>query len=518
MADHEPVHELIDRHIDEIPHAVAVEWQGDRLSYRELGARAAAIARMLRAGGPVSGRPVAVRLPQGLGQVVAVLGALRAGAHVVCQGTGEVGERGRAVLAELRPAALVTEGRAADDPVARWFRDVLGGRVLDLARGGGGGRSAGAASADDHGTAHEETGHAERDDLAYVAYTSGTTGRPKGIPHTHATLSQFVTWFAAEFGIGRRARFAQWAAPGYDANLMEIFTALVAGATLCPVPDRIRINPERLVGWLAAERITHFQTVPTFARACLPALRELRDLEHLLLAGEPLTARLVRALRSALPGVRITNLYGPTESILATWGEAVDEPDATVVPVGRPIPGRQVLVVDAADRPCPPGVEGEIVIVSPHVTPGYVGRPNDPAFRPLPGHSWPTYRTGDLGRWREDGLLEFHGRRDSQIKFNGRRLELADIESALAAQRSIAECAVRAETDTGGLVTRLVAHVVPADAQATPATWRAALRQVFGATVPPMSFVIMNELPRNAGGKVDRLTLAASQPLIGSET
>lgn len=519
---------------------------GTRLSYRELGTRSAAVAHALRA---VEGRPVAVRMPRGAGQVVAVLGALRAGAYVVCLGAGDVGDRGRAMLGELGPAALV----GADDALARWFRDELGGEVVDPARLAGApaapagrdqahpakasaapagrdqARPAGASAApigrDQARPAGAPSASAGRDpahvtdasavpagrdpaDRAYVAYTSGTTGRPKGIPHTHGTLSQFVTWFAGEFGIGPGSRVAQWAMPGYDANLMEIFAALTAGATLCPVPERIRTNPERIVDWLAAERITHFQTVPSFARTCRHVLRELPDLGHLLLAGEPLTGELAGDLRALLPAVRLVNLYGPTESILATWFE-VDGPVRGAVPVGGPVPGRRVLVVDGDDGPCPAGVTGEIVILGRHVTPGYVGASakERSAFRPLAGLPLPTYRTGDRGRWREDGVLEFRGRGDSQVKFNGSRLELADLEETLAAQGSVAECAVRAEVDADGLVTRLVAYIVPRDPGAARAAWRGAVRRTFGDAMPPLVFKIFKELPRNAGGKVDRSRL-----------
>ncbi|GAA4196886.1 hypothetical protein GCM10022252_44920 [Streptosporangium oxazolinicum] len=552
---------MVEPHARERPETVAVDEGGTRLSYRELGIRSAAVARALRA---VEGRPVAVRMPRGAGQAVAVLGALRAGAYVVCLGAGDVGDRGRAMLGELGPAALV----GADDALARWFRDELGGRVVDpadlveasvvsagrgsvdlaeaLAVSTGRGSvhpaeasvvSAGRGSVDlvealavstGRGSVHPaeasavSAGRGSVDmveasaapigrgpaDRAYVAYTSGTTGRPKGIPHTHGTLSQFVTWFAGEFGIGPGARVAQWAMPGYDANLMEIFAALAAGATLCPVPERTRTSPERIVDWLAAERITHFQTVPSFARTCRHVLRELPDLGHLLLAGEPLSGELAGELRALLPAVRLVNLYGPTESILATWFE-VDGPVRGTVPIGGPVPGRRVLVVDGDDGPCPPGVTGEIVVLGPHVTPGYVGASakERSAFRPLAGLPLPTYRTGDRGRWREDGVLEFLGRGDSQVKFNGSRLELADLEETLAAQGSVAECAVRAEVDADGLVTRLVAYVVPRDPGAARAAWRGAVRRTFGDAMPPLVFKIFKELPRNAGGKVDRSRL-----------
>ncbi|MFC4057205.1 amino acid adenylation domain-containing protein [Planomonospora corallina] len=484
------VHDAVELHVRRRPEAVAVEWNGTRLSYGELAARAAGVHRALRACGRVEGRPVAVRLPRGPDQVASVLGALSAGAHVVCMGAGDVGDRGRAVLDELRPAALV----GADDDLARWFRDEAGGATL---RPGDGAPVIPPVT---------PPVPCAPEDLAYIAYTSGTTGRPKGIPHTHGTLVQFVTWFAAEFGIGPGSRVAQWALPGYDANLVEIFAALTSGATLCPVPERTRTTPERLVGWLAAERITHFQTVPSFIRTCLPGLAGLPHLGHLLLAGEVLPGELAAALRSALPGARLVNLYGPTESILATWFE-VDRRVRGTVPVGRPVPGREVLVVDEHDLPCPPGATGEIVVMGPHVTTGYVGAAagGNAAFRPLAGRH--AFRTGDRGRFREDGVLEYGGRGDSQVKVNGSRLELAEVEAVLAAQASVADCAVSAVTGADGLVSRLVAHVVPRGDGADQAAWRGALRGAYGASVPPVVFKILDELPRNVGGKVDRSRL-----------
>jgi amino acid adenylation domain-containing protein len=501
------------------PDASAVVWDGATVSYGELVAEANAITRALRRDGAVDGAAVAVRLPQGPHQIAALLGVLDAGAHLVCLGTGDAGERGRAVLADLRPVCLLAHGKAAEDELAVWFRDELGGRILDIT-----------ASVTGPGTGAGAPALAGGDGLAYVAYTSGSTGRPKGIPTTHAAFAQFVGWFAAEFRVGPGSRVAQWAAPGYDASLVETFAALSAGATLYPVPDRIRANPEKIVDWLAAERVTLFQTVPTFAREVLRAIAatnaapSLAALDHILLAGEALPGELANALRAALPAVRLVNLYGPTEAILATWHEIGGETSGTV-PIGQSIPGRQVLVLDDHDRPCPTGVTGHLVIVSPHVTPGYTGAAagERAAFEPpreaaeygiAPARS---YRTGDFGRRRWDGSLEFRGRRDLQVKFQGNRVELTDIETALAEHESIAECAVVAVPNADGLVTRLVAHVVPARDQAgralgSPKFWRAVLHARFGRSKYPVSFHTLLGLPRNLGGKVDRRRLPVPAP------
>ncbi|WP_410619980.1 non-ribosomal peptide synthetase [Amycolatopsis sp. cmx-8-4] len=495
---------LVRQVAERTPDAPALSAGGTHVSYAELGAGAARITGAL---GAVAGEPVVVRMAAGPRQVAAVLGVLDAGAHLVCLGADEMGERGRAVLADVRPARLVLDGPAEGDPLAQWYAGELSGVVVDVAALTGGGA---------------EPVPVTPADRAYVAYTSGSTGRPKGIPQSHATLAQFVTWFSGEFRIGPGARLAQWAAPGYDAALCETFAALVAGATLCPVPDRIRAHPEKLVGWLAAERITHFQTVPSFAREVLRVVTSgggvPADLGHLLLAGEALPGELAANLRAALPSVRLVNLYGPTELILATWHEITADGHG-IVPIGRSIPGRQVLVLDQADRPCPAGVPGEIVVRSPYATAGYLGTAagERAAFRPLaddagPGLSGACFRTGDRGRLRLDGTLEFLGRKDFQVKFNGIRLELGDLEAALSAHDSVAECAVVAVPGAHGLVARLVAYVVPVrgtDGVAAGAAkdWRAALRARFGKAMPPVMFRTLLGLPRNLGGKVDRSRL-----------
>ncbi|QVJ02383.1 AMP-binding protein [Nocardiopsis eucommiae] len=468
------------------PEATAMSWDGTNLTYRELARRADRVTAALLESGDVAGLPVAVRMAPGPGQVAALLGVLGAGAHLLCLGTGDTGSRGRESLSELRPVHLLQEG-GTEDALTRWYRSELGGRVVDT---------------DVLPTGVEAPERAPRPPagLAYVAYTSGTTGRPKGIPQTDAALSQFVRWFATRFGVGPGSRVAQWAAPGYDAALVEVFAALTSGATLCPVPERTRTHPARLAAWLATERITLFQTVPSFAReltrvVARPGAGGIPELRHLLMAGETLPGELVADLQAALPATRLVNLYGPTESILATFHE-ISGPVRGHVPIGAPVPGRRILVVDEQDRRCPTGVTGHLVIHSPFVTPGRVGDGGGdaPEFRPLAGHGEALsgegryYRTGDLARVRWDGLLEFRGRGDSQIKFFGTRVELTEIETALSADASVSECAAVALPEADGLAGRLIVFVVPAPGspeEGGPRSWLALLRRRFGASMPP---------------------------------
>lgn len=509
-----PVHDVVAELARRSPGAPAVAWSSS-VTYRELWQRAGAAAAALRelAGADrLDGVAVAVRIVPSPSFAAAALAVLRTGMHLVCLGADDSGERDRAVLRGLRPLCLLidtgTDG-TADDGLAAWYRDECGGTVLDLA-----------APCTD-GTGPASWPAIDPAAPAYVAYTSGSTGVPKGIVQSHAALAQFTRWFAGEFGIGPASRVAQWAAPGYDASLIEVFAALTAGATLCPVPEGSRGNPDKVVAWLAAERVTVFQTVPSFAREIrrvLAAGAALPHLRVLLLAGEPLPGALANRLRVLLPSIRLVNLYGPTETILATWHEITGDVVGTV-PIGRSIPGRHVVVLDDAGLPCPAGVTGDLVIRSPFVTPGYVDVEARPAhlfpdelspagFGIGPG---PYYRTGDRARRRWDGALEFRGRTDLQIKFFGRRLELADIEAVLAEHESVAGCAVLPLRDQDGLVTRMVAYVVPATVPgAPPATadvWRTHVRRRFGRVKLPLSFRAVDHLPRAPGGKVDRRRL-----------
>ncbi|MEV4134525.1 AMP-binding protein [Dactylosporangium sp. NPDC049742] len=512
FADAPLVHEAVRAVSDRTPATVAVATEGSSLGYGDLERSVAVVAAHLRAAG-AGGRAVAVRMAPGPRQIVASLAALRAGGHLLWFGTGDAGERGRTALRELRPACLLVDGGAETDALAGWYRAEIHGLVLDV----------GSLTADPPPGAPAAP-VVRREAIAYVAYTSGSTGKPKGIAQTHGAFAQFAAWMATTFDLRPGARVAHWVAPEHDPSLYEAFATLTAGATLCPVPQRVRVHPERFTDWLATERITFLQTVPSFAKELLApmtaAAGRLGALRHLVLMGEALPAALADGLRAALPGLRLSNVYGPTETVAATWA-AIDAPVRGMAPIGRAIPGREVLVLDEADRPCPDGVTGEVVIRSPYVADGYVGLPPGPAFRPLEGMDPGTgvYRTGDLARRRHDGRLEFRGRKDFQVKLLGNRIEVAEVEEALAQHESVAECAVVPATDGDGLVVGLVAHVVPAPgADPAVAAWRAHLRRRFGAALVLVQFEPMTgPLPRNVAGKVDRSRLPARQGQGGRE-
>ncbi|MCX5357045.1 amino acid adenylation domain-containing protein [Streptomyces mirabilis] len=505
-----PVHELVHQQALSQPHAPAM----DDLSYEELDSWAGRIARSLAENGVSPGRPVAVRLSAGAYHVAALLGVLKAGCFLVPLSPNDPVIRCMQVLQEIQPAGLLVAPGSDADELTSWYRASASGPVLPV------------LTQDDARLEPLTATRPDEEDLdgaAYVVYTSGSTGQPKGVAQSHRALAQLALWMGMEFRMGPGRRTAQWAAPHYDASICEVFATLIAGGTLCPVPDGIRFDAGKVADWLAGQQINLFQTVPSFGRELLHAVNsslpaaDLPTLDHLLFAGEPLPGDLATGMAAAIPGVRLINLYGPTETILATWME-VNGKWAGTVPIGQPIPGRSILVLDPADRPCPVGATGEIVICSPLLTLGYVGtapssgpRYDTIALTAINGtpSTIRCYRTGDQGRWRTDDVLEFRGRQDRQVKLRGIRVELDDIEAALTSHPSVIDCVVVPQGDRGELIQQLVAYVVPTSVPGSPQTWRSHLRQRLGEQMVPSTFVTLSALPRNAGGKVDTTALPA---------
>ncbi|GAB4213036.1 MAG: hypothetical protein OHK0022_49610 [Roseiflexaceae bacterium] len=530
----QPVDLLVAERAATNPAAPAVSYAGETLSYSELERRANRLAHALRSSGVGAGDTVVLMLETGPQQVIALLGVLKAGAAFSVLEPGLPDQRAEAILAQQMPRTLVAcPAQAA--------------RLADLAQ-----RALGAVPPLlppdgpelDGQPEHAPAPTARLESPVYIVATSGSTGTPKGIVQSHGSFCQFTNWFAQEFRLGPGRRVAQWATLSYDAAYCEIFATLCAGATLCLADPATRYEPLALLRWLGDEAVDLFQTVPSFAAQLLgliesdPALAAgLGQLEQLLLAGEMLPVELAEAWRRQLPKqTQLYNLYGPTEAILATYHELpAVQPSQRIIPVGRAIPGRQILVLDQAGQLCPPGVIGEIVIRSRFLTLGYQGQPALTAekFRadPFdPGSDLRLYHTGDQGRWLPDGTLEFCGRADQQVKIRGMRVELAEIEVALVRHPAVRAAAVvlRDEPDAA----RLVAYVVPAhkpgsaedtndpqgsgsntsEAKHTAfANQQAQLRAYLASQLPehmlPTAFVLLDALPLTRNGKLDRRAL-----------
>ncbi|MFH8984011.1 non-ribosomal peptide synthetase [Streptomyces varsoviensis] len=496
--EHQPaghrVDDLFRRRARAHPDAVAVRTAEATLTYAALDRAADEAAAGLRAAGAGPGALVAVCLPRGAELVTAQLAVLKCGAAYVSLDPAHPVSRLNAILAEARPLLAVADAGHAGS---------LGGgtdvRTLDALTVPGGSVPA------------PRTGPG---DLAYVVYTSGSTGEPKGVMVEHHALTTLVTWSHAEFGLGPGDRGTLIAAPGFDASVWEIWSALTAGATL-EIPDAETVpDPAALRAWLTEHRVTSaFLPTPLLERMLgtpWPADTALRTVH----AGGD---RLHGTGGHALP-FRLVNNYGPTENtVIAASGTvtAAGEARGVLPGIGRPITGTEAYVFDAELRPVPVGVPGELYLGGAGLARGYLGRAALTAdrFVPHPYAATPgarLYRTGDLVRWRNDGSLDFLGRDDHQVKIRGVRVELGEIENVLRAHPAVREAAVLTTApDDGPAGTELIAYLVPADGSS--ALELAELHDHMTRRLPrhmhPRRCLALPSLPLTPNGKVDRTAL-----------
>ncbi|MFG2094577.1 non-ribosomal peptide synthase/polyketide synthase [Streptomyces sp. NPDC048612] len=358
---------------------------------------------------------------------------------------------------------------------------------------------------------------------AYVIYTSGSTGTPKAVVVTHTGLAGFAVAAAGRYGVHEGDRVLQFASPSFDASVLELCVSLLAGATLVAGEEGPLLG-DRLAQVLGDRRITHalippaaLATVPPEAAGALPHLRTL------IVGAEACPADLVARWA---PGRRMINSYGPTEAtVVSTWTGPLT-PDAGAPPIGRPVDGTRAYVLDAALRPVPVGVTGELYVAGPGLARGYLARPGLTAARfvadPFGAPGERMYRTGDLVRWGADGELRYAGRADDQVKVRGFRIEPGEIESALRSGPHVRDAVVAVRAAAGrppAGPARLVAYVVPADGAPDPLPvpeLRAHLAGLLPPHMVPSVFVPLARLPLTPNGKTDRHALPDPGPASGT--
>ncbi|HXM59098.1 MAG TPA: amino acid adenylation domain-containing protein, partial [Candidatus Dormibacteraeota bacterium] len=479
------------------PDAVAVGLGGRRLTYRQLDRRANALAARLAERGVGRETLVGVAAARTPEAIVAILAVLKAGGAYVPLDPSHPEERLRFLLQDTAVALVLAEAGAEE-------------RL----------RAAGAACL--HLRPEPEADRDEANDrpppratgpfdLAYVLHTSGSTGRPKGVQIEHGAVVNHVDSVAELFGLGPGDRMLQFATLTFDVSVFEVFGALLTGARLCLASQETLLSPPDLTAMLREERVT-MADLPPALLALLPE-DALPDLRLLFVGLEPYPGDLVN--RWARGGRRFVNGYGPTEATVAvTTMECVPPMDQSP-PIGGPMANHRTYVLDRNGRLAPPGIPGELHIGGVGLARGYLRRPDQTAGRFVPDAfsgrpGARLYRTGDLVRQRPDGVLEFLGRIDQQVKLRGYRVELGEIESALEAHPGVVQAAVSLAGDEAG-GPRLVAYVVPRPGERPPGA--AELRELAGRRLPafmvPAAFVTLERLPLTSSGKVDRSALPA---------
>ncbi|MEP6997967.1 MAG: amino acid adenylation domain-containing protein [Betaproteobacteria bacterium] len=502
------------------PDRTAVVDRTESITYRELDESSARLASELAARGAGPGHRVGLYLDKSLHSIVAVWAVLRAGAAYVPLDVASPVKRVARIAenADLcgilttpkrwsliapvltLPPAFVGTARAPLRPVELGFAFETSdpSRVPAANRG---------ASAEEHDPSL----------AAYILYTSGSTGQPKGVVLSHRAALSFVDWAAETIELGPTDVVSSHAPLHFDLSVFDLFATCRAGATVALVPPDLNVFPRNLADWIAAQRFTVWYSVPSLlARLALSGGLERHDWSHLrqiIFAGEVFPVAHLRRLREQIPGARYWNWYGPTETNVCTAYavDALPPVQTAPVPIGTACANSRLLVVNDAGSVCAPGETGELYVSGPSLMTGYQAMPDATARALVPRGDgmdralW--YRTGDLVRQDAAGLLHLLGRRDGMIKSRGYRIELGEIESVLHQHPGVAEAAAIALPDEeSGHVIRAAA-VAKTGHSLDGGKLRAFCAERLPAYMVPLSIAVRASLPRGSTDKVDRMRL-----------
>ncbi len=502
----EPLPLQVARQVAKQPRAEAVVCGDQRWTYGQLGQRVAALAGHLRSLGVRLEDRVAICAERSAEVVAAMLAVWRAGGAYIFLEPGSPPQRLAAALEDSGARVLVSESRWNDTlPSFAGPRLLLDQPLEPLPDG------------------CDEPPRAIPEQLAYVLFTSGSTGRPKGVAVEHRALSNYVAAVRARLEFAEGWRYAMVSTFAADLGHTMLFPALASGGTVHVLSTVLGSNPDALAAYTEAEAIDCLKIVPSHLGALLATSRlgRLLPRRRLVLGGEVCPWPLLRRVAELAPALRLFNHYGPTESTVGVLAGEVGETAAKLpgVPLGQPLDGISVYLLDRRGQPVAEGMTGEVYLAGAGLARGYLGRPGWTAERFVPeprgGAGGRQYRTGDLARHGRltDGqlTLEFVGRTDHQVKLRGFRIELGEVEAALLSSPEVRQAVAMVRTDGDG-DGRLVAYVVPRDRyRAAVAELRAALGSQLPDALLPSAIVVLESLPLTANGKIDRGALPAPE-------
>jgi amino acid adenylation domain-containing protein len=489
------VDRLIATQVRRTPDATAVESGDERLTYAELNARANRLAHLLREEGVRPGAVVGVFARRSADLVVGLLAVLKSGAAYLPLDPDQPDDRLAFMLADAGARLVLTASLLAP-------RLPSGVRAALLEQ-----------TAEDQPAGDPEP-LAGPDDPAYLIYTSGSTGMPKGVLNSHRGLCNRLDWMQRAFPLDAADAVLQKTPIGFDVSVWEFFWPLLTGARLVMASPGGHRDPGYLRQVIAERRITTVHFVPSMLSVFLeePDVASCVSLRRTICSGEELTPALAAEFLRRMPG-ELHNLYGPTEAAIdvSSWHcEPGRVAGRSRLPIGRPIQNMRLYVVDPQGEPVPAGIPGELLIGGPGVALGYLGRDELTAERFVPDRFEPgsrLYRTGDRARWREDGDLDYLGRMDRQVKLRGNRIEPGEVEAAIRSHPGVAQAAVVVTGADGDR--RLIAYVTPGEHPADAARLRAHLATRLPDYMIPAAFVVLDDLPLTANGKLDHTALAA---------
>ena len=516
--------QLVSAQADRRPDAGALVFKRERLTYGELERASNRLAHLLKAAGCARGDRVCLLTPKSPAAIIAILGVLKADAVYVPLDPGSPVPRLEKMIASCDNRWILASG-AVGPTVEALFALPGFGATHAVGWVGTDEPPAGvhAEFTRDDAASQPTTPPPSANgpqDPAHILFTSGSTGTPKGVVITHANVRAFIEWAVGYFGTVPTDRISGHPPLHFDLSTFDMFGTFLAGAELHLIPPELNLLPQKLADLIRSAELTQWFSVPSvlnyMAKFDVVKHGDFPALRRVLWCGEVFPTPPLIYWMERLPHTSFTNLYGPTEATIAssyyTVPSCPSNEDETI-PIGQACAGEELLVLDEALQPVPPGEVGDLYIRGAGLSPGYWRDPEKTrsAFVPYPGGTDPgdrIYRTGDLATLGQDGLVRFLGRADSQIKTRGYRVELGEIEAALHALGTLRECAVVGvpSQDFDG-VAICCAYAPGADADMSPAALREALARALPPYMLPSRWLTFPELPKTTNGKIDRRRL-----------